>query len=75
MACCYPDARDPLDLWQNVLAQRRSFRRIPEERFRLEDYFRQDPAAPDCTYSEYAAAIRDFDFDRVSLALPSAPPI
>ena len=46
MACVYPDARTPLELWENVLAQRRAFRRIPRERLRVEDYWSTDPGAP-----------------------------
>jgi len=30
-----PDARTPAELWENVLARRRAFRRIPPERLRL----------------------------------------
>ena len=30
MACRYPDARSPSELWESVLAQRRAFRRISE---------------------------------------------
>ena len=29
MACVYPDANSPEELWENVLTQRRSMRRIP----------------------------------------------
>ena len=42
MACVYPDARTPGELWENVLTQRRAFRRMPPERLRLEDYFSAD---------------------------------
>lgn len=65
MACRYPDASTPQRLWENVLAQRRAFRRLPAERLRLADYFSPDPATPDATYSTEAALIEDFDFDRV----------
>ena len=37
MACRYPDAKTPGELWENVLARRRAFRRLPPERLRLED--------------------------------------
>ena len=30
MACRYPDARSPDELWENVLTQRRAFRRLPQ---------------------------------------------
>jgi enediyne polyketide synthase len=65
MACRYPDARSPDDLWDNVLAQRRAFRRIPSERLRLEDYLSTDRNAPDRTYSGEAALIENYEFDRV----------
>ena len=65
MACLYPDARSPLELWENALAGRRAFRRIPSERLRLEDYFSADPDIPDRTYSTQAALIEGYEFDRV----------
>ncbi len=39
MACRYPDARSPAELWENVLAGRRAFRRMPPERLCAEDYY------------------------------------
>lgn len=65
MACCYPDARSPHELWDNVLAQRQAFRRLPAERLCLDDYLATDPQAPDCTYVGEAALIVGYDFDRV----------
>jgi len=65
MACIYPDARTPGELWENALAQRRAFRRMPAERLRLEDYVASDPNASDATYSTEAAVIEGYEFDRV----------
>jgi len=65
IACRYPDASSPTELWENVLAGRRAFRRIPDERLRLEDYWSPDPAAPDKFYARKAAVIEGFEFDRV----------
>jgi enediyne polyketide synthase len=65
VACRYPDANSPAELWENVLAGRRAFRRIPDERLRLEDYWSPDPAAPDKFYARKAAVIEGFEFDRV----------
>jgi enediyne polyketide synthase len=64
MACLYPDADSPAELWENVLAKRRSFRRIPPERLRLEDYFSTDPQVPDSTYSAHGAFIEGYKFSR-----------
>jgi len=65
ISCRYPDADSPDDLWKNVLAGRRAFRRLPDERMRLEDYYSPDPAAPDRFYTQKAAVIEGFEFDRV----------
>src|SRR5215216_1346926 len=64
LACCFPDARSPGELWENVLAQRQAFRRLPNERLRLDDYWSNDPAAPDRIYSSEAALIEGYEFDR-----------
>lgn len=65
MGCRYPDARSPEELWENVLAQRRAFRRLPPERLRLEDYLSADRNAPDSIYSSEAALIEGYEFDRI----------
>ena len=65
MACRYPEANTPTELWHNVLSQRRAFRRIPPERLRFEDYFSSDRSAPDRTYAFQAAVIEGYEFDRV----------
>lgn len=64
MACRYPDANSPAELWENVLAQRRAFRRLPTERLPLNEYYSTDPAAPDRTCAMHAAVITGYEFDR-----------
>lgn len=61
MACKYPDIGDYKELWQNVLMQRRSFRKLPENRLSAE-YFSKDD--PDKIYSRMAAVIEGYHFDR-----------
>ena len=65
MSCCYPDTNSPGELWNNVLAGRRAFRRIPPERLRLEDYYAADAGAEDSFYSTEGAFIEGYEFDRV----------
>ncbi|MBP2327914.1 enediyne polyketide synthase [Kibdelosporangium banguiense] len=65
MACRYPDAKTPTELWENALSQRRAFRRMPDERTRLADYFSPDRAVPDRFYAPNAALIEGYEFDRV----------
>ncbi|ALG15186.1 erythronolide synthase [Kibdelosporangium phytohabitans] len=66
MACRYPDATSPTELWHNVLAGRRAFRRIPDERMRQSDYYSPDPTVPDRFYAPNAAVIEGWEFDRVA---------
>jgi enediyne polyketide synthase len=65
MACRYPDATSPAELWENAVAGRRAFRRLPDVRMRLEDYWDPDPATPDRFYARNAAVIENYEFDRV----------
>jgi enediyne polyketide synthase len=64
MACRYPGARSPRQLWENALAQRRSFRRIPRVRLSLDDYSFDGPMS-DGIYLKTAAVLEDYEFDRV----------
>ncbi|MEV7968122.1 SDR family NAD(P)-dependent oxidoreductase [Sphaerisporangium sp. NPDC088356] len=68
MACRYPDAVSPGELWQNVLGKRVAFRRVPPER--LPGEYRGD--APDLTYLTHAAVLRDWEFDRGRFGVPGA---
>jgi enediyne polyketide synthase len=70
MACRYPDARSPDELWENALAQRRAFRRIPAERLNLNDYLSADRQSPDQTYSTEGAFIEGYEFDRARFRVP-----
>ncbi|SHK09537.1 enediyne polyketide synthase [Nocardiopsis flavescens] len=66
MACRFPDADTPEQLWENVLAGRRAFRRIPAERLSLDDYWSADPTDTDRFHSDRAAVLRGFEFDRAA---------
>jgi enediyne polyketide synthase len=64
MGCRYADARGPDELWENVLARRRAFRRLPAERLRVADYSSPDRTRADRTYATRAAVIDGYEFDR-----------
>jgi enediyne polyketide synthase len=68
MACRYPDAVTPEQLWQNVLARRRAFRRIPA--VRLPAGYRGTRDEPDLAYVTHAAVLRDWEFDRERFGIP-----
>lgn len=66
MACRYPEAASPDELWNNAVAGRRAFRRLPDERMSLDDYWSPDPSAPDRFYARNAAVLEGYTFDRIS---------
>ena len=70
VGCWYPGSSSILHLWENILARRQQFRRIPVERFPLEEYGAADPRAEDRTYLTRAAFIDGFAFDWLSRSIP-----
>lgn len=72
LACRYPGADTPALLWDNVLAQRRAFRRIPAERLRVCDYAPERVGVADSTYVRDAALLEGYQFDRVRFRVGAA---
>ena len=70
MACRYPDAASPQQLWEMVLAGRQAFRRMPSERLRLEDYAAKYPEDPDSIYPIQVAVLENYAFDRGRFHIP-----
>ncbi|MEO3977616.1 type I polyketide synthase [Streptomyces sp. CAU 1734] len=66
IAARYPDATTHRELWENAVAGRRAFRRLPDTRMRLDDYYDPDPTVPDRFYARNAAVIDGWEFDRVA---------
>ncbi|MEU8328811.1 type I polyketide synthase [Micromonospora sp. NPDC048839] len=69
LACRYPDAASPGELWENAVTGRRAFRRLPDERMRLADYWDADRSAPDRFYARNAAVIEGYEFDRLKFRI------
>ncbi|MEA1899643.1 MAG: polyketide synthase, partial [Thermodesulfobacteriota bacterium] len=70
MACWYPDARNPRQLWENILARRRQFRQLPDQRFPIADYYHANGSESDKTYLSRAAVIDGFIFNWASRRIP-----
>jgi len=70
MACWYPGARNPRQLWENILARRRQFRQLPDQRFPIADYYQPNGSESDKTYISRAAVIDGFSFDWASRRIP-----
>jgi hypothetical protein len=70
MACYYPGAPNLKSFWENILARRREFRRFPDQRLPISEYYDPDPSAPDKTYANRAAVIDGFEFDWIKRGIP-----
>ncbi|WP_346622473.1 SDR family NAD(P)-dependent oxidoreductase [Blastococcus montanus] len=68
MACRYPGVSNPTELWQDVLARRRAFRDLPEDR--VSARYRGGADEPDRAYVRRAAVLRDWAFDREQFKIP-----
>lgn len=72
LGCYYPGSRSPRQLWENVLSRRRQFRRIPDCRTPLAEYFHQDIISPDKAYARQAAVIDGFEYDWSANRIPKS---
>lgn len=70
MGCYYPGANNLRQLWENILARRRQFRRTPDVRLPLSDYYDPDPNIPDKTYGSRMAVLDGFEFDWANRRIP-----
>jgi enediyne polyketide synthase len=70
IGCYYPGAPTLAAFWENILARRREFRKLPELRLPLSEYYDADPTAPDKTYGDRAAVIDGFTFDWIKRGIP-----
>lgn len=69
IACEFPGAHSPEELWQNVLSGRRYFRKAPKERLPPE-YFDPDLSAPEKAYYDQMAVIIGWQFDPLEFRIP-----
>ncbi|NEO45905.1 MAG: type I polyketide synthase, partial [Moorea sp. SIO4A3] len=70
MGCYYPGANNLRQLWENILTRRRQFRRTPDVRLPLSEYYDPDPKTPDKTYGSRMAVIDGFEFDWANRRIP-----
>jgi enediyne polyketide synthase len=71
LACRFPDAPSPRDLWANVLDGRRAFRAVPRERLDLGEYAADLLGEPDSITPVKAGLITDWRFNRTRFRIPS----
>ncbi|MBE9048955.1 type I polyketide synthase [Nostocales cyanobacterium LEGE 11386] len=72
MGCHYPGASSLPQLWENILARRRQFRQLPDQRLPISEYYDPEPTAPDKSYGDRAAVIDGFEFDWPGKRIPKS---
>ena len=70
IGCRYPGARNPAELWENILGRRRQFRRMPDVRLPISEYQSNERSAPDKTYGTRAAVIDGYSFNWAEKRIP-----
>ena len=70
ISCRYPGAKNVKELWENILTRRQQFRRTPDVRLPISNYFDADPKTPDKTFGRQLSVIDGFEFDWVKRAIP-----
>ena len=66
MECRYPGATGYRELWENLCAGRKAFRKMPAQRLNA-NYFSDHP---DGIYQDHAAVIENYSFDRIKYRIP-----
>ncbi|WP_146060166.1 type I polyketide synthase, partial [Streptomyces sp. SM5] len=67
-----PGATDPAAFWRAVTGGRDLITEVPPSRWRVEDHYDPDPAAPDKTYARRGAFLPEVDFDPMAYGVPPA---
>ncbi len=65
-----PDAPTAPAFWKNVCEKRYSIIDVPEDRWRVADYYDPDPQAPEKTYTKIGSWVRGFSFDWKRFHIP-----
>ncbi|NND06425.1 MAG: type I polyketide synthase, partial [Saprospiraceae bacterium] len=70
-----PDAPNLPQFWQNLKDARYSISDVPQGRWSLENYYREDRKVPDKTYSKLGGWVTDDGWDPMKWRLPIPPKV
>ena len=72
LGCWYPGAKNPLQLWENILTRRLEFRKIPDCRLPNSEYCDPTGESIDHTYVQRCAVTDGFEFDWIGRRIPKS---
>ena len=70
MSSIFPQANNLQEYWDNILNKVDAIVDVPASRWKIDDYYDPDPAAPDKTYCKRGGFIPDIQFDPAEFGLP-----
>lgn len=70
MGAIIPGAQECATYWNNILNTTCFIREIPEDFWRIEDFYDPDPSVPDRTYSKNAGVLDSIEFDAMEFGIP-----
>ena len=70
MSSLFADAITIDQFWNNIILGKDSITDVPENRWRIEDYYDPDPNTPDKTYCKRGGFLPNIDFNPMEFGLP-----
>ncbi|MBA3415136.1 MAG: hypothetical protein H0U10_07945, partial [Chloroflexia bacterium] len=69
MGCMFPKAEDLARYWANIRSRLDAITEVPETHWRAEDYWDEDPKAPDRTYARRGGFLAPVDFPALEFGI------
>ncbi len=70
LSAVFADARNIEEFWTNIVQAKDSISDVPDNRWRIEDYYDPDMTAPDKTYCKRGGFLPEIDFNPLEFGLP-----
>jgi len=70
MSSIFPQAHNLQEYWDNILNKVDAIVDVPASRWKIDEYYDLNPAAPDKTYCKRGAFVPDIQFDPAEFGLP-----
>ena len=73
IGCLFPQANDVESFWNNIKQGTDAITEVPDTHWKAEDYFNQDPKAPDQVYAKKGGFLSPIEFNPMEYGvLPNA---
>ncbi|MBB6460043.1 type I polyketide synthase [Flammeovirga kamogawensis] len=70
MASCFADSENLEKYWENIIQGVDCIKEVPDDRWKISDYYDPDPFAEDKTYCKVGGFIPKIDFNPMEFGLP-----